>query len=446
MASSLVYSEGGGHNRVDRVSVEIPAGEHVALVGQGHSGKDDFAQLVARVSLPSGGRLVVGGHNFAEVHQAIPGRRIAYVAQNAHIFTGTITHNLDDGLKHRPVAPAEYDEAGQRLAERRRRDALAAGNSADDVRARWIDFEAAGVADAAALTERAIETLRRVSMDREVMGYGLVSRIDPVRHPALAEQALGARSRIRDRVVADRLSSYVELFDRDAYLSSMTLAENLLFGTPRDPAFEPARLADNAEVVGLLRDVGLLDDLVEAGAKVASLMVEIFADVSPDSELFDQFSFISAEDLPEFQALLLKFGAQRRLPLAARDRARLLGLTFRLVNAQHRLGVVDEPMQRKVVAARAEFARRFRDRGVVEFFEADRYGVALSLQENILFGRVLAEQANAQARVAALVREVARDAGMEDGLVRAGLDFEVGNAGSRLSYSDASASRSRAAS
>jgi hypothetical protein len=91
----------------------------------------------------------------------------------------------------------------------------------------------------------------------------------------------------------------------------MSIAENILFGTPRHPDFQPARLADNPEIVALLRDVGLLDELREAGAKVAALMVEIFADVAPDSELFEQYSFISAEDLPEFQALVSKYNQGR---------------------------------------------------------------------------------------------------------------------------------------
>ena len=51
----------------------------------------------------------------------------------------------------------------------------------------------------------------------------------------------------------------------------------------------------------MLREVGLLDDLYAAGVKVAGLMVELFADVAPDSDLFDQYSFISADDLPEFR-------------------------------------------------------------------------------------------------------------------------------------------------
>ena len=93
-------------------------------------------------------------------------------------------------------------------------------------------------------------------------------------------------------------------------------------------------------------------------------------------------------------------------------------------------------MQRKIVEARAEFRRRYEDReDVVEFFEPDRFSSTLSIQDNILFGRVALEHANAQARVNALVREVAAEVGMNAELVRLGLEYEVGNGGSRLSYS-----------
>jgi ABC-type multidrug transport system fused ATPase/permease subunit len=75
--NALVYSEDGMINRIDRITCTIPAGQHVALVGGGHSGKDDLGHLVARLVFPSGGRIVVGGIGFADAHQAIPGRRIA---------------------------------------------------------------------------------------------------------------------------------------------------------------------------------------------------------------------------------------------------------------------------------------------------------------------------------------------------------------------------------
>ena len=435
-AASLTYSEDGVTNRVDRVSFRVAPGEHVALVGGGHSGKDDVAFLLARLVLPSGGRITVAGASLAELHQAVPGQRIAFATQNAHVFAGTLAHNLYYGLKHQPVRPAVYDEAQAKVQQQRIRDALSAGNSPFDVRADWVDYVAAGVADPGQLIEAALATLRLVEMDREVLLFGLASTTDPKANPAFAAMALEARARVRERVHREGLEPYIELFDRDTYHSNISVAENLLFGMPRHPDFQPAKLPSNPEVVQLLRDVGLLDDFYAAGAKVAGLMVELFADVAADSPMFEQYSFISADDLPEFRTLLAKVAAGSLAETSEEEKARLLALTFRIVVAQHRLGVIDEERQRKIVEARAEFRRRYTDRAdVIEFFEPDRFSSALSIQDNILFGRVAFDQANALDRAKTVFREVALEIGMEPELLRLGLEYEVGNGGSRLSYS-----------
>ena len=435
-ASALSYSENGISNRVERLSFRVANGEHVALVGTGHSGKEDLAQLVARLCLPSGGRLSVGGVNFGDVHQAVPGRRIGYAAQNAHVFSGSLAHNLYYGLKHVPH-PVAYDDERSRLREREVRDAIAAGNSPYDVHADWIDYAGAGVADKTELTAAAIRVLGLVDMERAVVGYGLASTADPIVHPELATKAVAARAKVRDRVEREKLTAFIELFDRDSYFMNMSVAENLLFGMPRHPDFQLAALPGNPAVVALLRDIGLLDDLYAAGAKVAALMVEIFADVSPDSELFEQYSFISPEDLPEFQALVTEFNKGKIAAISEPDRARLLALTFRLIASRHRLGIADDAMARRIVAARGEFSRRYSGRDdICEFFQPDRFSAALSVQDNILFGRVAYDQANAQARISAMVRDVAGEVGLNDDLVRLGLEFDVGTAGSRLSYSE----------
>jgi ABC-type multidrug transport system fused ATPase/permease subunit len=436
-ASALTYSENGITNRVERLTFRVSRAEHVALVGTGYSGKEELAQLVARLNLPTAGRLNVAGVNLADVHQAVPGRRIAYAAQNAHIFSGTIAHNLYYGLKHVPVHPFAYDERSKAVHEQQVRDSVAAGNSPYDVNADWIDYEAAGVADAAALTQAAVKVLALVDMDRAVVGYGLASTADPLVHPEIAAKAVAARIKVRDRVAHEQLDAYVELFDPTTYFANMSIAENLLFGMPRHPDFQLGALARNPDVVALLRDVGLLDDLYAAGVKVAALMVEIFADVAPDSDLFEQYSFISPEDLPEFEALVSKYNKGKMAAISDGDKARLLALTFRLVKARHRLGVIDETIPGRIVAARIEFSRRYAGRDdICEFFRPDRFSAALSIQDNILFGRVAFDQANAQTRISAMVREIAAEAGMNGDLIRLGLEFDVGSGGSRLTYSE----------
>jgi ABC-type multidrug transport system fused ATPase/permease subunit len=122
--------------------------------------------------------------------------------------------------------------------------------------------------------------------------------------------------------------------------------------------------------------------------------------------------------------------------VSERDKRRLLALTLKLVKARHRLGVMDESTPQRILKARAEFRRRHQNDNVCEFFEPDRYSASLSVQDNILFGRVAFEQANAQGRISALVREIGFDEGICDDVVRIGLEFDVGNGGSRLSYSE----------
>lgn len=435
-AAALVYSEDGVNNRLDRASFRIAPGEHVALVGGGHSGKDDLTHVLARLVLPTGGRVTAAEVNLAEVSQAVPGRRIAFATQNAHIFSGTIGHNLYYGLKHKPVRPAVYDDEQAKLQHAREREALAAGNSPLDVRADWIDCEAAGVADPARLVDAAQAALRLVEMDEEVVVLGMTTTADPRSDPAFAAKVLEARARIRERVKAEGLEPYIDLLDRGTYNLNITVGGNLLFGMPRRADFQLANLARNAEVIELLRDVGLLDDFYAAGAKIAGLMIELFADVPPDSPLFEQYSIISPDDLPDFRALLTKISGEGMAALDGDERASLLGLTLRIIVARHRLGAIDGERRRKIVEARAEFRRRYEGRDdVIEFFDPDRYSSALSVEDNILFGRAAFDQANAQSRVSALFREVAAEVGIEPELLRLGLGYEVGNAGSRLSYS-----------
>ena len=62
----------------------------------------------------------------------------------------------------------------------------------------------------------------------------------------------------------------------------------------------------------MLDKVGLTEDLVEAGRQVAETMIEMFADLPPDHEFFEQFSFIGAEELPEFAAILSAVDSRRR--------------------------------------------------------------------------------------------------------------------------------------
>ncbi|HVF63727.1 MAG TPA: ABC transporter transmembrane domain-containing protein, partial [Casimicrobiaceae bacterium] len=427
VASGLSYVDETGGVPIERLDLEVPQGQHVALVGAGESGKGELARLIARLHFPTSGKLAIGSTSLLTAHVAVVGRRIAFASRNAHVFSGTLLHNLLYGLKHRPTNADEvrHDDLGTQ-------DAVAAGNSLDDIEASWVDLSGEEIDN---LKGRALRILRMVEMDKELLTFGLVSRVSPKVDPTLPAMVLEARERVRERVKEAEYAPLVELFDRDRYHSNISVGENIVFGTPIDRKFAPASLMTNADVRRMLDEVGLLGELETAGIEVARLMIELFANESPDSPLFAEYSLVSPEELIEFRAVLRKMNDRGAKGLTSTERALFVSLALGVVTARHRLGIPDEAMQQQIVAARIEFQRRFADRGVVEFYDATKFSPELSIQDNILFGRPVYEQARAQARVTELVREAALESGMEDALIHKGLEFEVGASGARLSYS-----------
>ena len=413
------------------LTAELPAS--LAIVGGQGSGSDRLAHIIAGLKRPNTGKLLAGTLDLIASPESVTGRQIAYVGPETSLFSGTLRDNLFYSLKHRPTSDAAYDESGRAQWERRRSEAERAGNSLHDVRADWIDYAGAGVEDAESMNARAIEVLSIVDMDDDIYQLGLRSSVDPEAAPELARGVLEARRMLRARLADLRVAHLVDPFDRDAYNVNMTVAENLLFGTPRDRTFDPENLAGNSYVRKVLDDVGLMDDFVDIGRQVAKVMVDLFADVEPGSELFEQFSFISAEDLPEFRSLLARTESDRPGDLGDDDRAMFLSLTFKLVPARHRLGLIDEPMRERLVLARRRFSEGLgADQASIELFDSERYNASVSILDNILFGRLAYGRQRSATRIGEVIGEVVDSLGLRRAITECGLDYPVGIAGSRL--------------
>ena len=405
--------------------------ERVAVLGPGGGGRDRLGPVLAALRRPDRGSIQVAGLDLVQSAEAVSGRRIAYVSQEASLHSGTLRDNLLYSLKHRPVREAEGDASASRAQEIR--EARLSGNSERDPNADWIDYAGAGVAGADALEERALEVLAVADMEEDVFELGLRGSVDPARVPALASRILEARAALHERLGRSRSGSLVELFDRDAYNANMSVAENLVFGTPRDPAFAMDALADNPYVQRVLEETGLTDRFLAVGAAVAELMLELFADVEPGNEMFERFSFIDAGDLPRFRALLARCGGGAYGSLDAEDRGLLLSLPFKLIPARHRLGIIDDAFQSDLLGARRVFAEGFGEGPPpVDFFDRGAFNPAVSVQDNILFGRLVYGRARSAATVGKLVREVVEALDLRRAIAGIGLDYEVGIGGARL--------------
>ena len=170
------------------------------------------------------------------------------------------------------------------------------------------------------------------------------------------------------------------------------------------------------------------------GLTIAETMVELFSGLSPDNPLFEQYSFISADELPNVRLLLQRLGGKGIEAVPEADRPRLMTLPFRYIEARHRLGLIDAAMEERLLAARRAFAAGLPAglRSAVEFYDFGRYNSAATLQDNILFGRLVYGQAQAEERIGTLIAEVLDELGLRNSVIEVGLEYNVGVAGKRL--------------
>ena len=435
VASNVGLTEDGKVAILDGVSFSFPLDEHVAIVGPAGGGKDALGMMIARLIAPTAGQLSLAGQDSSQLPEAVTGRRLAYVGPAAYAFSATLGENILLGLMHRPTKPANYEDAADRRWRKRRAESDITGNSTDDIAADWIDYAAAAVKDRAELTARLIQALHQVDLEEDVYQLGLRGTINPERRPEVANRILEARTALRDRLAEPAYKALIEPFDEAAFNQNGTVAENLLFGTPIGDVFDIERLADNAYVRAILDKIGLTEDLIGVGREIARTMVELFADLPPGHAFFAQYNFIGSDDLPEFQAVLKRAERAGIAGLMPEDRQRLLSLPFKLSLARHRLGLIDARMQVRLLEARRAFAENMPTelRRHVALFERSGYNAASTIQDNILFGKLAYGQAQAAQRVGDLIAETLRQVGLRDAVVEAGLDFQVGVAGARLS-------------
>ncbi len=89
------------------VSLRVPPGQTVALVGSTGAGKSTFAKLVARFYDPTAGAVRVDGHDLRDVTAHSLRSQMGIVPQEAFLFSGTIRENIAFGRPEAELAVVE---------------------------------------------------------------------------------------------------------------------------------------------------------------------------------------------------------------------------------------------------------------------------------------------------------------------------------------------------
>jgi len=421
-----------GTRPLDGATITVALNQHVALLGHSGSGRPELAQVLAGLMPLSRGRLALDDRPLTGLSPTVLGRWVGYADQDSYLRAGTLGEALHYGLKCRPVDLQAALREGRAL-----REAELSGNALERDDVAWGP---AGPADTEDLLEtRVRRVLGRVGLEDDVIALGLRSVIDPSKHPELARALLGARRRFARELAVMGLADRVERFDPERYNKSASVVENLVFGLTSSqmvgggsaPVMRPA-------FARALRAVDLWDTFRDVGLRLAERLVELFRDLPAGHEFFDRFAFFDAAALDDYRRILRQAKAKGVAALSSEDQDILRGLALELIPARHRLGVIGETLQARIVAARpkvqailAEAAKT--DGFVFHGLDPEQYAAGASVRVNVMFGRTALDRPDAEQRVADVFTRVLEAEGLTGVLIDLGLTTKIGIAGRRLS-------------
>ncbi|HRP88377.1 MAG TPA: lipid A export permease/ATP-binding protein MsbA, partial [Gammaproteobacteria bacterium] len=110
-AVNFVYQQEKGQVLRD-VSLRVAPGERLAIVGRSGSGKSTLVSLIPRFYDPTGGTVLVDGHDVREYRRADLRRQVSLVTQEVKLFDDTIRSNIAYGAM-RAASPAEIEAAAR---------------------------------------------------------------------------------------------------------------------------------------------------------------------------------------------------------------------------------------------------------------------------------------------------------------------------------------------
>jgi len=435
VAQNLVVTDDNDNRLLDGFNINITKNSSTAIISRDGDGADEFIAAMLRFMTLENGSIKIGDLSIQNMHEQSIGRRIGYANHNAYTFNGSVRDNLFYGLRHHLQIASDGKDSVSEDCKKFISEAKSSGNSVLDFNGDWTDFKAAGVTDHESLLARTIDVLKMVEFDGDIYQRSLQSSIAPEHHPELTTQILKARAALKNQQQNPEISALIEPFDRGQYNHNMTVAENIIMGTPIGSDFDLGNMGQNTYMLSVLDQAGLHETFLETGLTVAETMVELFQDLPPDHEFFSRYSFIAAEDLPIYQDIIRDAEQSSLNDLNKDSRALLINLPFMLIPKRHRLGLATDEIIEKIMQARILFADNLPAtmQNAIAFYNESEYNAAASIQDNILFGKIAFGRQHGSQQVNDLIHDLVKQNGIFSQLINIGLECDVGIAGSNLS-------------
>ncbi len=415
-------------NRLENASFSIGLDERVGVMTADAEAARQFALLAAGLQPPSSGRLQINGVDPVTLPGLDRGRNIGLCNADSFLFNSSIRDNLYYGMKQQPVEAGEDSAMDPVMLS----EAIRSGNSRDPVDAEWCDPAVAGVADGDALLDWTRQVVVAVNLEDELMALALGSSLPP-EESELRQRIVEMRDAVTVALHEIEGEHVVEHFAHDRFCNSLSVAENLLFGTPVDPDRSLEALLTQPELIRILQKAGLYGELVRIGSSLTDLMLELFSGVDATSDLFTRYSFIDANSLESYRALSVQIRRHGLEHCDEREQAMLVSMALKLCPDKHRLNLVSDDLAQRIVGVRGELEAALRTGSEqVLFIDRERYHSGFTMRANMIFGMVRFNRRHLMPAINRRLISVFEAFGLSRELLKVGLGAPCGIRGGNL--------------
>lgn len=369
------------------IDFSLRAAERVCAIGEPGSGAGALALALIGEAVPRAGAVRLGGRSVAP-NRTLLGGAIAYAGEDPFVKNSTIRAALLYG----------------------------AGDTAVD-------------------DQRLGDILELVRLEDDILGLALVTRFAADERGDLASIAIAARRALDHEFTRGVSARLVVRHDLDRYNDEATLAENLVLGYAASKVASGSALLGDAVIAELLVRYGIDRRLVVVGKAMATTAIDTYGDLQPDNPLRTSQRYLPPHEFDRYRPVLRRSADGVETDDVAADQRLLMTLALSYIEPQHRLGLLDDDFKSAVLKARqALVATPSGDLASAgSMLHPDRYSDALTLEQNIIFGSVVYEMADAERSVRRVIRETLAALGQLGAVVALGLDTATGAGGRRLS-------------
>lgn len=417
----VTVRDADGNSVLDSIDVVLPGGRMIGITAANDEDRRAFCEVVTRELVPSSGTVSIGGQDLAGLHQITIATRIGHANSRPTLFQGSFGDNVLMPIRYRPLGA---DDDGPDALE-----AIRAGNSADALKANWIDPARGHAESAEALRDYWCALVERIGGSDSLMRRALDQKPDVELHADLKATLISLRPRVAETLAEAGLDRFVFRFHPDEYCPAVPVVQNLLFATPR-MALPPDLLVDRPDYLAIFQELSLVDDLVDLARDIMDGLRQIFGSGGTDHPLFLKTGL----DPDLYESVLATIEDLRAgKPLDDRAQALLLSVPSS-ISAEQVGPAFPDRIRDRILALRKQHGAALRSRMSDLFSPIEPEGAVqgLSVLENVLYGKLSEEAGSRGEDVRRAVAQVLEDEGVSRQVLRLVFDVPIALGGANL--------------